>query len=220
MAFTFEDIRIGITTALKGVGVANVAVGQLTMDNAANKALVQVLSEVPLAEHAGSLYTEAPLVLADCMADCPADKLVVLDVEVSPGKTVRKPLVEIHRIEKTGVPALAEYAWAPAGDKIKLRPTLAAGAVATLCYTKAPVPMSAAGDPFPASPTLYRAVTLAGAIICAEKIAGLDPDQARRLQSQYDAAVGVLNGVSDKHLLQAYAAQSARAGVTGAGGQG
>jgi hypothetical protein len=212
---TFEDVRIAVVTALKGVGIANVAVGQATMDNAINKAMIRVVSEAPIPEYAASLYTVAPLTVTAGVASHPTDVLVPLAVEVSGGKTIRKPLMETLRVELTNLPGTNEYCYSFAGMKTVIRPQVAQ---ANLHYLAVPPALSGPTDPFPLSPALFNVVVLAASLTASEKMANVDPQQVARIVGQYDAAIGYLNGNTNKELLAAWLTQSARSSIAGAGG--
>ena len=212
---TFEDVRIAVATALKGVGIASVAVGQATMDNAINKAMIRAVSEAPIPEYAASLYTVAPLAVTAGVASHPADVLIPLAVEVSGGKTVRKPLMETLRVELANLPGTNEYCYSFAGMKTVIRPQVAQ---ANLHYLAVPPALSGPTDPFPLSPALFNVVVLAASLTASEKMANVDPQQVARIASQYDAAIGYLNGNTNKELLAAWLTQSARSGLAGTGG--
>jgi len=204
---TFEDLRIAIVTALKGVATANVAIGQGTMDMAANKAIIRVLADAPLAEHAGSCYLSATQTLTAGVGSLPADCLIPLALDISGSKMVKKPLMETLRVEQTGLPGTNEYVYTFAGNKVIVRPN---ATTSTLHYLKMADLMVGASDPFPLGPAFFLPCVLAATLTAAEKMAGVDSNQVGRLQSQYDQVISRLNGNLDKDLLMAWATQGAR----------
>ena len=204
---TFEDLRIGITTTLKGVAASGVAIGRGTMDMAANKALIRVLADVSLAEHAGTCYLSASQSFTSGVGSLPADSLMPLAMDIPSAKAILKTLVETLRIDTTGLAGNSEYVYTFAGTKVLIRPYVASG---TLHYIKAPDLMVNGADAFPLGAALFQPCVLAACLVAAEKMAGADPEQLARMQNQYDAIVARLNGRTDKDLLMAWASQAAR----------